>query len=103
MIWRGLFFRATSLLILSLLFEGERGKQPGWFSLESVFPGMVRIRFAGKGLIGKVPEAFFPLLLGFLHLVLHLLLCCLYLDLRSHDHPPFLPLRQFHRAFYIVP
>src|SRR5260221_7952008 len=66
----GLFVRATTLLILLLCFEGKGGKQPGWFSFERLFPGSLRICLASKRLLGEVPEAFFPLLLGFLHLFL---------------------------------
>jgi hypothetical protein len=53
------------------------GNHPGGFSFESLFPGGLRIRLATPCLLGEVPEAFFPLPMGFVHLFLHLLLCCL--------------------------
>lgn len=46
LIGRGLFFGATTLLILLLFFEREASQQPGWFAFECLFPGGARIRFA---------------------------------------------------------
>ena len=99
----GLFFRAASLLILSLCFPGERGQQPGRFPFHRLFPGLLRIVFTRKGLLGEMPKAFLPVLLGFLHLVLHLLLGCKQMRVSTHDDPAFFSLRQSHRADHIVP